>query len=266
MIKKGKLSDSEKKFIEENVDNLSVKEIALQLGRKNTTIKYYILENLKDRVVHQLEVDKDFKKSPEWLQISVEFSKQEVEFFEHRFVKYMTQFKSDEITTTEETQIFHLIKYEIHMHRNLLGRQEIAEAINRIEVVVKNIYKSCNRDLSKLSNDDKDKVTRFEETLSSLRASASNSVREYKDLQNQHAKILGELKATRDQRLERVASNKQTFVELIRDLQDKEVMEREGRNMKLLEIATEKEKERLSNSYVFPDGIPDQPILNADTI
>lgn len=272
-FKRGQLSLDERAYIKEHADKNTAEEIAAALGKTAAPIRRYIIEHCNkapvgddmdadDLIFYQIKAE--FKKSPEWQYLREEFEPEEVRYFEHRYVKHVQQFK-DDITPTEETQIFNLIKFEIMMHRNRKRAIKSSEDMDRLHKAIDKIYKTCNGDLTQLTDNQRNFLENMENHLSSYRQAQHASVKELTELQTKHGGIMKDLKATRDQRVSRIESNKQTFVELLKDLELSEIREREGRQNELFKVAAQKEIERLGQSHTFADGTVDQPLLNCDT-
>ena len=114
------------------------------------------------------------------------------------------------------------------------------------------------RDIPKLSN--------LETQLSFARNSIANYTNEYTKLLNEQQKISKDLKATREQRIKRIEDGKSSWVGLIRMLEDEEIREKEGREMEILSLATEKVKKTLGEYHAFADNILDKPFLTPETV
>ena len=79
-------------------------------------------------------------------------------------------------------------------------------------------------------------------------------------------KYTDELKATRKQRVELLKNIKKDFVSLIKSLMDEKIRENEGRELNMMQLASKKEYERLTELHKYSDGILDIPILNSDSV
>ena len=75
-----------------------------------------------------------------------------------------------------------------------------------------------------------------------------------------------DLKGTREQRKRNADDAKTNFTSWLRQLADKDVRRKEGFDMEVHRVASEKALERLSDYHEYEDGTVDQPILNADTM
>jgi hypothetical protein len=76
-----------------------------------------------------------------------------------------------------------------------------------------------------------------------------------------------DLKATREQRIQKLENNKSTMAGLIEKvLRDPDFFEEQGKYIEKMRMALEKEKERLSDYHKYEDGTVDQPLLTPDTV
>ena len=114
------------------------------------------------------------------------------------------------------------------------------------------------RDIPKLAN--------METQLSFARNSLANYTNEYTKLLAEQQKISKDLKATREQRIKRIEDGKSSWTGLIRMLEDEQIREKEGREMEILAMATDKIKNQLSEYHQYQDGIVDRPFLTPETI
>lgn len=271
--KRGPISKSEMEFIRDNANGLSPAEIAKHLERTEETIRTYMIEELRiapddyttENRVQQLALQKELTNSPEWKALKDEFVQEELVYFKHRYGKLMAQFQ-DDVLATEETQIFLLIKYEILMQRNLKDTKRSVEDIERMEKLLQETYGNYPDGAASMDGDTKAFISNLENQLASSRVAKGAKGREYTNLQSQHSSIMKELKATRDQRFDRVQNSKQTLLDVIKSLDREDARAVEGRQMELVRIATEKERKRLSEQHTYVDGTIDQPLLTPETV
>ena len=113
--------------------------------------------------------------------------------------------------------------------------------------------KEVDRDLNRLAN--------LETQLSFARNSIANYTNEYTKLLAEQQKISKDLKATREQRIKRVEDGKSSWVGLIRMLEDEELREQQGKEMEILNMASQKFKEKFSDLHNYEDKQADQPFL-----
>ena len=109
-------------------------------------------------------------------------------------------------------------------------------------------------------------MANLETQLSFARNSIASYTNEYTKLLNEQQKISKDLKATREQRIKRIEDGKSSWVGLIRMLEDEAIREKEGREMEILALATDKAKSKLYEYHNFADKNVDIPILNPEAL
>jgi hypothetical protein len=102
--------------------------------------------------------------------------------------------------------------------------------------------------------------------LSFARNSIANYTNEYTKLLNEQQKISKDLKATREQRIKRIEDGKSSWVGLIKMLEDEEIREKEGREMEIISMATDKSKKELYGYHNYADQTVDRPLLTPDSV
>lgn len=263
--KRGQLSLDEEKYIRENVHSLSVEQIADALNRSTAPIKRYIEEE-------QLYVSSDDKKNEEslryklhsktfWNEITRQFDYEtgELKYFEDTWIGLIKQFRED-VLPAEELQIKQFITIDILINRSMKERKRHIADTEKLQKLVDEQYAKPEdqRDIPKLAN--------LETQLGFARNSIANYTNEYTKLLNEQQKISKDLKATREQRIKRIEDGKSSWVGLIRMLEDEEIREKEGRQMEILALATEKTKEKMFDYHQYNDQSVDKPFLTPESI
>lgn len=262
--KRGQLSLEEEKYIRDNYSSLSLQQIADKLNRSLAPVERYVNENQLS-VVNSTQDDQLLKQKLHsktfWLEIQRQFDSEtgELEYFENTWVGLIKQFRED-VLPAEELQIKQFITIDILINRSMKERKRhIAETEKLQKQVDKEYEKSEDqRDIPKLAN--------LETQLSFARNSISNYTNEFTKLLNEQQKISKDLKATREQRIKRIEDGKSSWTGLIRMLEDEETREKEGRQMEIISMATEKYKQQLSSYHSFQDNTIDKPLLTPDTV
>jgi hypothetical protein len=154
----------------------------------------------------------------------------------------MKQFRED-VLPAEELQIKQFITIDILINRSMKERKRHITETEKLQKEVDKEYNKPDdsRDMAKLVN--------LETQLSFARNSIANYTNEYTKLLNEQQKISKDLKATREQRIKRIEDGKSSWIGLIRMLEDDDIREKEGREMVILNMATEKAKEKLHRSH-----------------
>jgi hypothetical protein len=263
--KRGQLSLDEEKFIRENVSSLSIETIADQLNRSTAPIKRYIEEQ-------KLFVSPDEKRDDEtlryklrsktfWEEIQRQFdeSSGELKYFEDTWIGLIKQFRED-VLPAEELQIKQFITIDILINRSMKERKRHITDTEKLQKLVDDEYAKPEdqRDIPKLAN--------LETQLGFARNSIANYTNEYTKLLNEQQKISKDLKATREQRIKRVEDGKSSWVGLIRMLEEEEIREKEGRQMEILALATEKAKQKMFELHQYNDGSLDKPFLTPESV
>ena len=265
--KRGQLSLDEEKFIRDSYGSLSIEQIANHLNRNINPIKRYIKENN----ITTLNNEEELKESETlrqklysktfWTEIKRQFDEEtgELQYFEDTWINLIKQFRED-VLPAEELQIKQFITIDILINRSMKERKRhIAETEKLQRLVDKEYEKSEDqRDIPRLAN--------LETQLSFARNSIANYTNEYTKLLGEQQKISKDLKATREQRIKRIEDGKSSWIGLIRMLEDEELREREGREMEILALATEKYKEKFSEYHQYLDNTLDKPFLSPETV
>jgi hypothetical protein len=259
--KRGQLALDEEKFIRDNINSLSPEQIANSLNRNVEPINRYIdeqrLYSINDKNENEVLKRKLHSKTF-WNEILRQFDEDsgELEYFENTWIGLVKQFRED-VLPAEELQIKQFITIDILINRSMKERKRhIAETEKLQRLVDKEYEKSEDqRDIPKLAN--------LETQLSFARNSIASYTNEYTKLLNEQQKISKDLKATREQRIKRIEDGKSSWVGLIRMLEDEDIREKEGREMEILAMATEKAKQNLYEYHQYADNKVDSPILNS---
>lgn len=263
--KRGQLSLDEEKFITENAGSMSLDDIAQALNRSTAPVQRYIVEQNLDVTDDVKKTDKYLIKrlhnKPFWIEIVRQFDEEsgELKYFEDTWVGLMKQFRED-VLPAEELQIKQFITIDILINRSMKERKRHITDTEKLQKLVDEQYAKpeTERDIPKLAN--------LETQLGFARNSIANYTNEFTKLLNEQQKISKDLKATREQRIKRIEDGKSSWVGLIRMLEDEAIREKEGREMEILNLATNKAKEKLFDYHTFEDGTLDRPFLTPESI
>jgi len=175
------------------------------------------------------------------------------------WINLIKQYRED-VLPAEELQIKQFITIDILINRSMKERKRHIAETDKLQKLVDKEYEKPEdtRDIPKLAN--------LETQLSFARNSIANYTNEYTKLLNEQQKISKDLKATREQRIKRIEDGKSSWTGLIRMLEDEEIREKEGKEMEILALATEKIKEKLHSYHNYADNTVDQPFLTPDSI
>lgn len=263
--KRGQLGLDEEKYIRENVHTLSVAEIATNLNRTVAPIERYIEENNffgdQDETKEFQYLLQKLHSKPFWLEIKRQFDADsgELEYFENTWVGLIKQFRED-VLPAEELQIKQFITIDILINRSMKERKRHISEIEKLQRLIDAEYdlSEDQRDTAKLMN--------METNIGFARNSIANYTNEYTKLLNEQQKISKDLKATREQRIKRIEDGKSSWVGLIRMLEDEEIREKKGREMEIINLATQKSLQSLYEYHEYQDDTVDRPFLTPESV
>lgn len=263
VIKRGQLSNEEKKLIQEWIDLKSDEDIARDLKRALKQVqeykKIYLSSSpaIRAKRSEVEEAKRELRARPEWNQLQDEFVESELIFFENDYVALKQQFK--ELVHTEFKQVKQLITLDILMHRHMTERKRSQEEIERLERLLKREYDkpAVQQDIQL--------ITQLETNLQANKAASSQRTKEYKDLQEKYNDILVKLKATRDQRTKNL-DQKGRFLEILKMLTDEDARRIVNEEVGLYKLGVEQEKKRLAELHKYKDGVVDRPLLTPETV
>ena len=264
--KRGQLALEEQQFIRDNIDSLSIEQIAEALNRTVKPVQRYVTESkIGIKSKDEQETDKTLRQKLHaktfWVEIEKQFDKStgELQYFEDTWIGLVKQFRED-VLPAEELQIKQFITIDILINRSMKERKRHIADTEKLQEEVDREYKLPEdlRDGPKLAN--------LETQLSFARNSIANYTNEYTKLLNEQQKISKDLKATREQRIKRIEDGKSSWIGLIRMLEDEEIREREGREMEIMNMSVEQQVKKLSEYHEYQDGEVDTPLLTPETV
>ncbi len=259
-MRKGRLSDDEKRFINRTAPSMTVEDIAKKLDRSVSAIDKYLKEELQIGLSASEAAGYQLEQRPYFTELRQQFTEDELQLFKYHWGRIISQFK-DDVFPTEELQVVDVIKLEILMNRCLKGNKENIEQINTYDHMIQD-ERSRDKD-----QQDYDYIINLERQMASLRASQESLNRDYRELQVKKGAMLKEMKGTREQRIKRLEDSKQSFTSWVASMmQDPERMKKYGIEMEKMRVAMRKEQDRLAELHQYEDGTIDQPFLTPDTV
>jgi len=264
--KRGQLALEEQKFIRDNIDTLSIEQIAEALNRTIKPVQRYVTESKigiqsKDDQENNRTLRNKLHAKTFWIEITKQFDEStgELQYFEDTWIGLVKQFRED-VLPAEELQIKQFITIDILINRSMKERKRHIADTEKLQEEVDNEYRlpEDQRDGPKLAN--------LETQLSFARNSIANYTNEYTKLLNEQQKISKDLKATREQRIKRIEDGKSSWIGLIRMLEDEEIREKEGREMEIMNMSVEQQVKKLSEYHTYQDGEVDTPLLTPEIV
>ena len=264
--KRGQLALEEQQFIRDNIEILSIEQIAEALNRTVKPIQRYVTESKigiqsKDEQENNRTLKNKLHAKTFWIEITKQFDEStgELQYFEDTWIGLVKQFRED-VLPAEELQIKQFITIDILINRSMKERKRHIADTEKLQEEVDNEYRlpEDQRDGPKLAN--------LETQLSFARNSIANYTNEYTKLLNEQQKISKDLKATREQRIKRIEDGKSSWIGLIRMLEDEEIREKEGREMEIMNMSVEQQVKKLSEYHTYQDGEVDTPLLTPEIV
>lgn len=240
---------------------MSIEEIAERINRTPDPVRRFIdKENLKARDLSDAEhLLMELRGRYYYKELSKQFAEAELIYFEHQWTDYFSQFAED-VTHTEEMQILETIRTEVLINRGMQDRKEVMDRIGSLQQLIDDEMQKPKQDR------DNNALAAFHTQMGAAVASKSAYINEHEKLLTKKERLLKDLKGTREQRKRNAEDAKTNFSAWLRQLDDEDVRKREGYDMEVQRIASEKALERLSEYHTYEDGGIDQPILNNETI
>lgn len=262
--KRGVLSKIEKTFIDKHFRKRSSEEIASDLNRSVEIVKTYILE--QGGLDPNSGLLTSLRSRPEWESFQLEFSADELEKFEHYYIKLMRQFDESEMLATEEIQVFDFIRCELHMSRNLREQKKIhseMEILNGEQDLLRDKIKKCKPDAKR---DLQTELAKVEERYNRAATNLKDVSSRYLSADSRKSQLLKELKGTRADRVKQIEGSKHSYIGLLKALMQESFRDQQQEQLQMMQLATLKERERLSAPHKFQDGVTDQPLLTPTTV
>lgn len=269
-LKRGRYGDDEKAFIVKHMADKNDEWIANQLGRTPHSVQGQrrLIEatTIARPTVEGLQKEDDIVKAmlharEDWPVIAKQYPYEELKMFEFYWARLCKQMT--DMTHTEEMQVIKLIHMEMSMNRTLRAKNRILQDMERCDALIDKEYaraedeeEPVNRDLILALQTERDNLVTAEQIRT----------KEFSETMERYNKLMTAMKATRDQRFQRVENSKQSFADWIRLHNEEKLRKAESHDMELMKIATMYETKRLGEWFEYEDGGVDQPLLNADTV
>lgn len=273
MAKGGKFTKDELSFIMQNMD-LDDKQLAQALNRKIETI-----QKTKAQIIAAKEEDNispiimDLMQKFFWPEtIQQLINNDEIIFFKNYWAKLYDQFSAQGVLATDEMMMRDLIMTEIQLNRCQRERKRVASSIQTKEVKSSELHQQLREERNQEEPDANminflaTEISSLNSDISALRAANKALADEWKVIQEKKDKKFEALKATRQLRLDKVEKANQTFFDLVKLLDDKEMRENEGRVNELNKMAGIVAKHRYEELTEFEDGNVDRVMLTPEAV
>lgn len=194
-----------------------------------------------------------FKRTNKYRRLTKQYTESDLEYFVEQWAEYHIQFES--LTQTEEDSIDILIDYKIRMENN---RKQYKELEIHEEQTRQKLGNKVNEEL-----DLEDEDTRYlYEMVTSINKMRMDVNKDIKELTEKYEKIQRSLNATREQREQNTRIGGDTFLSLIREMNDEERRAKIGEWNERFKISTRQKLDRLKQDHQFDDGIVEPMIMD----
>jgi len=264
-MKRGRMSKEDMQYIRDNAHFKSYIDIADEIDRDPQAIKNFI-ENKMDLKVNLSPQGGpvDLTATPLrdkniWGTLQQQFSDEELSYIEYEWGQITEQFRGD-ILPLEELQVIDAIRMGVLMNRDLIQQRKNQSMIETLEVAV-------SEERGKEGGPDVPHLANLELQVITVRAAQDILGKDYRDLQDKKNAIMKLIKGTREQRVKRVESSKESFTQWMTQIvNDADIRQRLSIRMEKMRLSMIDEEVRLSAYHKYETGEIDQPFLNCDTV
>ncbi len=267
--RRGPFSNKEKKQIADFIESgKSLEELSLILNRSVKQISNYCngLHLDKPAVALRRTEDEEFTielhSQADWKMLQKELSQEELAYFEIEYISYRKQLGG--LTKTEIKQLHQLIVLDIKIHRHAKDIMKDDKDIDRMERALNRLSENIENNPNS-NNQDQMMMNELQAQVQACRTAKTMRNKEHNELIGKHRDILKDLKSTRDQRIKNV-EERGKFIVLLKELEVESKRRAISEIVGLMDIAVDKERDRLAGYHRYSDGVIDRPLLNSETI
>lgn len=258
--------------------NMSDSEIAKQLGISVPTVRKIrkelgIEKNQSGKIVnkpdfvngmdeaktseYETDVDKRkalyeaFRGSFRYQQVVIKYEPVDVEIFINRWIDY--QLSLPDMTVAEEDMLESMIDLKLRMDENQKSLKGLRDQQRKLSAEIKkneplDMTNDTHRALYEMSKG-------VEDTIAIVN-------KEYRELLTNFNTVQKSLNMSREQREEQQKVGGDTFLKLIKLLNDRETRKSMGDRNELLKLATDNKVDKMKRSIVFDDGTTDPMLMS----
>lgn len=272
-LKTGALSKDEMRYIDEQRNVVPPGEIAEQLNRKIDPILKYIKKRPQGYDKYREEVKESKRSSKKktklvpdkpnnpsnviYNQVKAELTQTELRVFNELWTRMVKQFKFD-VVFSEEKQIKDWCLFQIKADRESIKQKILTQELHRIK-------ESLGLEES-MANPDQRRIQKLDSQLMMIMSEVGESEKTYLKYYELQDSITKELNASRKQRVLTATDGKQNFIGILKSLEDEDLRMKEGRDMKLMNEASNQALRRLGDYHTYADGNLDRPIFSHETL
>ena len=263
-LKRGKYSKTEEQFVVDNVHNMTVTEIAGELGRGTASVESLIKKKKLKTVVTKEDEDEVQRligllhQSTHWEKLKVALTKDEMKLFQTDWLEMIHQFGED-VWYTEEKYIVDWIILDLRKYRTLKLEKD---ALQQIEDLEKNVAREYSLDSEER---DTAALVGYERELAIQKSALTQHGTAITKILEKIEKISDKLKANREERRD-IKANEDTFWGYIQMLEDEKFRRNESRQAQLMKKAQDAQREKLYEYHEYMDDEVDIPLLTPEIV
>ncbi len=280
----GTLTDEDKKFIDNSAGSIRVDEIAKAIGKKQHAVRHYMSQHglLTDEDTRDLRVKRMIRNRlhnmPWWEMTKQAYTDLEIKRFEEEWCSQVIQMDQN-LQPTEEIQLKQAIALSIQADRLDIAEMEAQKSA----VVYSQKIEELKDEIDGLKGDFKDADDDMQDFLkaqlqikqaeiqmnmqmqTAARQSFGAFMKDRKDMLATHRKLLEDLKATRDKRIDKFDISDKTWAKMLLDIRENPLLKKQMGAMAYISfLAVERMKAILHEPYVFADGETHPMILTPE--
>ena len=261
-LKRGKYSRAEEQFVIDEVNSLTIQEIADKLGRATNSVES-LVRRKKLKVIVTKEDREDITrligilhKSPHWEKIIIALTKKEIKWFQKDWISMVGQFGED-VWYTEEKYIVDWLLLDIKKYRTLKLEKDALQEVERLEKELTEEY-AIDMEVR-----DGMLIVSLEQQLALQKSAMTQHNAALKVIMDKMETMGKHLKANREERRD-IKANEDTYWGYIQMLEDEKYRKRESRQAQLMKMAQNKAREKLYEYHEYMDGEIDIPLLTPE--
>lgn len=278
-LKKGTLTDEEKRQIELMIDFHTYSGIARKLNRNPATVRKYCQRNALTNDLPSLRrsIDNKAKNNHHFKILKNQLTPEEFDFAIQVYKTMNEQFGND-ILYSEEIQIIEYCVVTCLLNRALTREMEIDNLIREQRVVRSELVIKKDEILSRKTDDEdeeaenldlaeqiSDKIDNVDVRIGELQEEHRNVKKDQISFFDRKEKITKALNVSRDQRAKELSQVNQNFGDFIVFLRkNQDFREGVGLEIEKMRIGVKEEYIRLTEPFIYADGREDYPIFNTE--
>lgn len=285
-LKKGSLTDEEKRKIESMIDLSSFADIGRALNRNPHTIRKYCQRNAlsNDLTSKKKYADNRAKHNHHLMVMQQQLTKEEYEFAIQVYKGMMDQFGND-VIYSEEVQIIEYCMITCQLNRAFSREMELHTAMKE-QRKIRSDWQKKKDDLSEEKNtesddDDEekeaekydledyylDKIEQIDLRIADMQSEYIQVKKDQINFLDKKDTITKALHVSRKDRAQELTKVNQNFSDLVLFMKKNEDFRKTiGLEIEKMRLGVKEEYIRLSQLYLFADNVEDFPILNTEVI